>query len=42
MEEYSISLTEDTPSVHINKFYSHHKGPVTKAERISDQVLRTY
>jgi len=39
MEEYSINLTEDVPSAHINKFYSHHKGPVTKAERISDQHI---
>ena len=39
MEEYGISLLEDTPTVLRNKLYSQHKGPIVKAERITDQVL---
>jgi len=39
MEEYAINLSEDVPPVHANRFNSHHKGPITKAERISDQYI---
>ncbi len=39
MEEYGINLSEDVPPVHANRFNSHHKGPITKAERISDQYV---
>jgi len=39
IEEYGINLLEDVPVTFTNKFYSEHKGPLTKAERISDQVI---
>lgn len=42
MEEYAISLTESTPALLVNKFFSQHKAPLTKAERISEQVKFFY
>jgi hypothetical protein len=39
MEEYVISLSEDVAPVHVNRFNAQHKGPITQAERISDQYI---
>lgn len=38
MEEYVVNLLDNTDAVLVNKFYSSHAGPITKAERITNEV----